>query len=364
MIYKKKMIDGELLRIPAIGQGTTGTGGYHEVNAERDAQRVRVLQYGIDLEMTLIDTAEIYGGGHAEEIVAKALKGEQRDEMFLSSKFNPEHNSYTDVLAACEGSLKRLQTDYIDLYQLHWPNPNIPLEETMKALIELKRTGKIKHIGLSNVSLEEIKAVEQFTDIFSVQMEYNLFDRTVEEDILPYCQMQELLFIAYSPLDQGRIKKTLMPLLVKYNKTPAQIMLNWLITSHGVIAIPKTTSLDHTKENADATNFELTLEDQQWIDETFVQHIMMIPPNEIEVATADDRPVYKTKEEAIENRFDYIPNSTDLAKSLQYQKKMKPIRLKHNAQGTYDLIGGRIRYWGWVIAFGEHEPLPAFVETS
>ena len=205
MRYKE--LGKDHIKIPVIGQGCMGIGGYFSKDLREDDRQVRALRFGIELGMTLIDTAEVYGNGHSEELVGKAIQG-MRDKVFVATKFSPEHNSYDDVLSSAEGSLRRLKTDYIDLYQIHWPNPNIPIDETMKAMDKLLRDGKIRYVGVSNFSIRELKEAEAAfsgSAIASVQTEYNLFDRSIEDDILPYCQKKNIITIAYSPLDQGKI---------------------------------------------------------------------------------------------------------------------------------------------------------------
>ena len=190
--------------------------------------------------------------------MARAVEG-VRNKVFIATKVSPENLSYDDVIRSAERSLHRLKTDYIDLYQIHWPNPKIPVSETMHAMEQLVTEGKIRFIGVSNFSLKELKEEEKYLPkhpIVSTQTEYNLFDRTIENDILPYCEQKGILTIAYSPLDQGRIAsgddkiKRLKVIADKYNKTIAQIALNWLIAHPTVITIPKATNPNHIKENA------------------------------------------------------------------------------------------------------------------
>ena len=201
MKYKNIRSHGE--KIPAIGQGT-GIGGFFAKSATYGKKHEEAIRYGLDLGMTLIDTAEEYGQGEAEKTVGRVIQN-IRGQVFIASKVSSENLKYQDVISSLEGSLKRLGTDYIDLYQIHWPNPLIPLEETMKAMEALVREGKIRFVGVCNFRIEELKqAVALFGDrLVAMQAEYNLFDRTIEMGLLPYCDDLGLLTIAYSPLDQG-----------------------------------------------------------------------------------------------------------------------------------------------------------------
>ena len=176
--------------IPVVGLGTWGIGGEMGSDSSRDEAGIQALRLGLDLEMKFIDTAEMYGAGHSEEVVARALEG-RRDRVFVASKVSPRHFAYDDVLAAAGRSLKRLGLKQMDLYQLHWPNPRIPISETMRAMEKLVNDGIIRHIGVSNFSVEQMKEAQQSLShekVVSNQVEFSLIDRGVEAGILQYCQ--------------------------------------------------------------------------------------------------------------------------------------------------------------------------------
>src|SRR3989344_5163250 len=183
--------------LPSIGQGTTGTGPYLSLDEDRDRQRVSVLRAGIELGMNFIDTAELYGGGHGEEIAGRAIAG-LRDHVFLASKFSPSNNTSVGIEKALAGSLRRIATDYLDLYQVHWPNPYVPLEETLGCLVRLVEKGMIRHIVLCNFSLPELEQACRLARIASVQLEYNLVERGIESDLLPFCERNGITVLAYS----------------------------------------------------------------------------------------------------------------------------------------------------------------------
>ena len=364
--------------IPAIGQGTMGIGGYLTRDAGRDEAQINALRLGIELGMTFIDTAETYGEGHSEELVAEAIC-EARDRVFIASKFSPEHNAYDAVLRAAEGSLRRLRTDYIDLYQLHWTNPVTPLAETIRALERLVKDGKIRFAGVSNLALRELKEAQLAVPscpIAALQVEYNLFDRTIENSILPYCQTQDITVIAYSPLDQGKIAsgsekiRLLRRIAEKHRKTVSQVALNWLVSHQGVMAIPKATSPEHIRQNAEAAEFTLTANEMAMINEAFAPEFICVPTDRVCVISGGqgNRKVYRTLAEALENRLGFAPSPADLARDILEGDALKPVRVKKSDDKTgqydYDLVEGRIRYWAWVIAHEGKEPIPVLIRED
>ena len=220
----------------------------------------------------------MYGAGHSEELVGKAIKG-LREKIFIATKVSPEHLSYDGVLKASERSLKHLDTDYIDLYQVHAPSPSIPIKETMRAMEHLVDESSIRFIGVSNFSVNSLREAQESLSkyqIVSNQVEYNLLNRSIEKDLLPFAEKERITIMAYSPFATGHIlsysgrgRETLEQLAEKYNKTFAQICLNWLISKKPVIAIPKAISLEHLEENVGAAGWEMEREDYEIIDKVF-----------------------------------------------------------------------------------------------
>src|SRR5438309_3252686 len=193
--------------IPEVGMGTWRMGGGMRADSSSDSGSIEALKLGLELGMTLVDTAEMYGAGHSEEVVSRALD-DWRKPVFVASKVSPSHFGYDDLLRSARKSLERLRMKKMDLYQLHWPNPRVPIVETMKAMETLVRDGSVCHIGVSNfsvVQMKEAQAALSREEIVSNQVEYSLVDRAVEETILPYCQREKVTLIAYSPLGQSRI---------------------------------------------------------------------------------------------------------------------------------------------------------------
>ena len=244
--------------VPVFGLGTWRMGE----DARRRKDEVAALKLGIELGVTLIDTAEMYGDGGAEEIVAEAV-GPRRDEMFIVSKVLPSNASRRSTIAACERSLKRLRTDRIDLYLLHWRD-STPLAETVDAFAELMEQGKIRHWGVSNFDMDDMVDLLALSrgrgeDCSSNQVLYNLTRRGIEFDLAPLCREHGMPIMAYSPIEQGRMLKH--PELAKVAKavraTPAQAALAWLLAQDGVIVIPKATNPAHLRENIAALDVTL-----------------------------------------------------------------------------------------------------------
>jgi diketogulonate reductase-like aldo/keto reductase len=272
--------DGE--RVPALGQGTWRMG---EDNNARTAE-VAALRLGIDLGMTLIDTAEMYGEGGAEEVVAEAI-GDQRDRVFVVTKVYPHNACRTKLPKACERSLKRLHIDSIDLYLLHWRERTTRLAETVEAFEKLRSVGKIKRWGVSNFDIDDMRDLndeilmtndeEKRTVCTANQVLYNLEHRQIEFDLLPFIYQQSTLdyqptLMAYSPVGHGRgllENATLKKIAKRRNAAPAQIALAWVLRLDGVIAIPKASNETHVRDNARSAEIQLTDEDLADLDKTF-----------------------------------------------------------------------------------------------
>ena len=260
--------------IPALGQGTWGMA---EDRARRQ-EEIAALRLGLDLGLTLIDTAEMYADGGAEELVADAIAG-RRDEVFLVSKVLPENATRGGTISACERSLRRLRTDRLDLYLLHWRG-SPPLEETLEAFDELLRAGKIRQWGVSNfdvADLEELVGLPGGTAVATNQVLYNLTRRGIEYDLLPWSRERGLPIMAYSPIEQGRMLNhpALRAVAARHEggggaaATPAQVALAWLLRQDGLIAIPKAGTPAHARENRAALGLRLTERDLAELDRAF-----------------------------------------------------------------------------------------------
>lgn len=269
-------------KIPLLGLGTWGMGGKQETETTYDEESIIAIKTAIELGMTHIDTAEMYGRGHTEDLVGQAIRKFNREDLFITTKVLAEHLRYNDVVSSARDSLRRLGTEYIDLYLIHSPNPGIPIRETMKAFDFLVEKGLIRHMGVSNFSVEEMKEAQGWSQnkIVANQIEYNLLVRNrgmlstdMESEIIPYCQQNDMLVIAWCPLARGRLLKPgfkiLDKLAQKYTRTRAQVALNWLISKNGIIAIPKASNVKHLEENMGAIGWELEQEDIQTLDNAF-----------------------------------------------------------------------------------------------
>ncbi|MEK7514086.1 MAG: aldo/keto reductase [Patescibacteria group bacterium] len=254
--------------MPVFGLGTWRMGGDMNLDPTDDQVNIKAVKAAIDSGITHIDTAEKYAEGHAEEIVGQAITGYDRSKLFIVSKVADGNLRYDDVLKSFASSLKRLQTDYLDLYLIHAPNPKISIQETMRAMDKLKAEGLIKAIGVSNFNVSQMKEAQANSQnkIVANQLHYNLIVREVErKGILAYCQKNDIFLIAWRPLDTGSLAKPGMPVLdrigKKYHKSPAQVAINWLISQTNVVTLSKMKSAIHLQDNLGATNWQMDKND-------------------------------------------------------------------------------------------------------
>ena len=290
-------------RVSAIGIGMWQAGGDAWGKDVRDKDSIAAMRRGVELGMNLVDTAEVYGSGHSEEVVGKATKEVGREAVFVATKVAGHHGRARDVERACRGSLSRLGLREIDLYQVHWPDPwdQVPLRETMKALERLERRGLIRYIGVSNFAVRDLEAARSYlsrTDIVSNQVRYNLLQREIESEVLPYCKHEGIGVLAWSPLGKGvltgkygpsrrpkdrvrseedlfraenlRRARPLVSLLRRtaraHGKTPAQVALAWLRTHPTVVPIPGVKRAAQAEENAGAVGWSLSTTEREALD--------------------------------------------------------------------------------------------------
>ena len=259
------------LQVPVIGQGTWNL---EQVEKKR---AIAALRAGLNAGMSHIDTAEMYGSGVVEEWVGEAISG-RRDEVFLVSKVLPEHASFPQTKAACEKSLRRLRTEFLDLYLLHWIG-SIPLEETFRAFEDLRVSGKIRHFGVSNFDVQELEQAEAIAGSGRIgcdQVLYHLLQRAIEHAVLPWCRAHRLAVVAYSPFGSGRFPdessqggRALAEIARSHHATPRQVALRFLVRDPNVFAIPMTSDPKHARENAAAAELNLTDEEISRIDAAF-----------------------------------------------------------------------------------------------
>ncbi len=266
MEYKR--FSGSKKEVSVIGIGTW--------MLENTSESIEAIRYAIQNKVTFIDTAEIYG---TEPIVREAIKGMDREKLFIATKVWPTHFSHSGVIKACKASLSNLGIDYIDLYQLHWPNRKVSIKETMAAMEELVGEGLVRHIGVSNFSLDEMKEAQDALskyELASNQVEYNVVTREIEPDLYNYCMENSIAIIAYSPLAHGYIFKgklfeELSKIGSKYGKTAGQIALNW-VASRNAFPIPKASSIKHAKEDIEALDFKLDEEDMDAVSALYAKY--------------------------------------------------------------------------------------------
>lgn len=266
-IPTKKLKNG--FEMPIFGIGTWEMGGRFDYDPNSDDETdIKAIKAAINMGITHIDTAEIYAQGQAEKIVGKAIRGYERRKLFIVSKVAATHLKYDDVLKSAEESLKRLNTNYLDLYLIHAPSPAIPISETMKAMDVLVERGIIKNIGVSNFKKERQKEAQARSKnkIVATQVHYNLMFREPDlTGLLNYCQKEDVMLIAWRPVQKGLLidkgNKIIDEMCMKYKKTPAQIAINWLISQDHVITLSKMSHIEHIKENLGSLGWQMEKED-------------------------------------------------------------------------------------------------------
>jgi diketogulonate reductase-like aldo/keto reductase len=254
--------------VPKIGFGTWRIGGDSYADRKQDPTSLVALRAALEVGYTHFDTAEGYAAGHSEELVGRAVRetNTKREDLFITTKISPEHLQYEQVLTSCKNSLRRLNMDYLDLYLIHWPRIGMKLEETFRALNQLVKDGKVRHLGVSNFNLKLLKQAQSFseTPILTDQVPYRLPDKSyVENGVLEYCQQNDILLTAYSPVKFRNlpVNQTLRAIADAHSATPYQIALAWLVAQPRVITIPMSLNPQHIKENFEAAEIELTREE-------------------------------------------------------------------------------------------------------
>ena len=265
------------LSIAKVGFGTWKIGGDSYPDLKRDPASLTALHTALEVGYTHFDTAEVYADGHSEELLGRAIgeTGAKRDRLFITTKVDPSHLQYNQVLRSCENSLRRLQMDYIDLYLIHWPpRSSTQLDEAFRGLNQLVREGKVKHLGVSNFNVKLLKQSQSLseTPILTDQVPYRLPDRSyVKNGILEYCQQNDILLTAYSPVKFRNlpVNKTLRTIANGHSATPFQIALAWLVSQPGVITIPMSMNPQHIRENFAAAEIKLSKEELQILNDLY-----------------------------------------------------------------------------------------------
>jgi len=260
--------------MPVLGIGTYTFGGEHEADYSKDDEWIRTIKDALGAGYTHIDTAEIYGNGHSEELVAKAIEDYDRKTLFITTKVYHNHFKYDEVITSAKASLKRLKVEYVDLYLLHSFNPGVPLKETMAAMNELVDMGLVKNIGVSNFNSRQLEEAQKCSKAKIVvnQMKYSLWASIGPDvDTFAYCQKNDIMVTAYKIFGRGKITSDKIPLLVdignKYGKTDAQVIISWVLSKKNFVAIFTAMEKNYLKENMEALNFQLNEEDIKLLDE-------------------------------------------------------------------------------------------------
>lgn len=359
--------------IPAVGYGTMGIGGYFQRDDSDDVNAVATIRQAVELGLTVIDTAEGYGAGHGEEVVGQAI-APLRQRVVLASKFAPEHSGRQQIVAACDASLRRLAVDRIDLYQMHWPSADVAFADTLAGLADLVAAGKIGAIGLGNVTagqLTRLLALAGELPIVAVQQEYSVFEPFAEQAVLPLCRHHGLTLIAYSPLGTGRLGKLAPARLAaledfcrQRNLTPAQALLDWTVRHPQVCAIPMTRSPRHLADNARVHGELLSAADHLALAALLAPTVLEVDVAAIRVAGTLSGKAYTSLEQARANGHGLSPSPSQLAETLKKDTLLKPVKVRADGKGGYELYEGQLRYWAWRIAHDDSLPIIAQVDNN
>jgi diketogulonate reductase-like aldo/keto reductase len=261
------------VQVPKVGFGTWGIGGRETHDRGQDSESLSALRSALTLGYTHFDTAESYAAGHSEELLGRAIQDlrMERTSLFITSKAKPENLSAKSVVAACEASLRRLKTGYLDLYLIHWPNRSIPLAETFKGMNQLKRDGKVRHLGVSNFDLELLREAQALSDsrLMANQVPMSISERSyINNGVLGYCQANNILLTAYSPVKH--VRKRSWPAVAQIaagrGLTESQVAIAWLCSQPAVITIPMSADPQHQRVNLEAADIMLTPEEMQQLD--------------------------------------------------------------------------------------------------
>ena len=259
-------------RMPVLGLGTWQMGGGRSADHSQDDETTALIRDAIEMGYTHIDTAELYGAGHSEDLVGRALQSYARDGIFLTTKVWGTNLAHDDLLRALDGSLRRLQTDYADLYLIHHPSDDVPLEETFAALNRAVADGRVKRVGVSNFEVPLLRRAQALcaTPVVTDQVRYNLHEREPQQNgLLRYCQENGIVLTAYSPLKDGVLQnETVQSIARKHGATPAQVALRWLTRQSQVVTIPMSMNRAHLRQNVEALTLALDEEDAQRLDRT------------------------------------------------------------------------------------------------
>jgi diketogulonate reductase-like aldo/keto reductase len=364
---KKLPIKGTNMAFSTLGLGT-GT-GFKKDSCKSQKEFFDVFDASIDSGINWIDTAESYANSYAESLIGKYSKASSHN-FYVASKFSPINATNKKLRQACESSLKRLNRECIDLYQIHWMNYDIPISETMETLASLRKEGKIRAIGVCNFSDTEIlNCNDDF--IASNQIEFNLFNRIAEEGLLSFHKQRDLISIAYSPFDgikgllpESEKKKILSTLMTKYSATSFQIALSFLASYQNMLITFSSTNSNHIIENTNL--LDINKKDLKLISQIFLSSVKLIDPKSIKILSTKSNKFYENLYEAEINKYDYFPGVEELSKEFLMSNNFKPIKVKkiEDKHFEFELTGGMMRYWSWIKANSDQKPILAAVTNE
>ncbi len=370
-----KTVDDTL--ISRLALGATGTGTSERSTPETDASRINLFRVAYELGINVFDTAELYGGGYSERLLGRAFT-HCRDAVFICSKFNPDNASATGIARAIEGSLRRLGTDYIDLYQLHWPTPFVPFEEIWATISRFLAEGKIRFFGVGNCSYEEFSDYEAISGgrIAAVELPFNVAEPEAAQPFLSWAGAAGKKFFAYSPLGQGRLcqapvkRPILSEIMERHGASENQLALAWVMSHNGVVPVFQTSSLNHLRENIAGTSILLSPKEIHDLESLYSDPPQEICLSQVKFGSLDGRDGYSTCDEAMENRFDWIPSPALLAERIRRGAQPSPLRLvKPDNESEYYLdrydFGGEMKkYWAWRLVSNENARVLAHIFES
>jgi len=362
------------MNLPFIGIGTSGYGGYFSKSSKYSelGTFTDIIMLGYELGARVVDTAESYASGATEEIIG-SLPPSIKNDLFIMSKFSPENSSKEKMKVALNNTLKRLRRDYVDVYMPHWPSANANILEVMDLLMRFVDDGKVRNIGVSNYSSNEYSEAYLHTNqkVNFVQAEYGPFERSAEDDLLPRVISNNSVLVGYAPFRHGEVfnklgphYKELVKIASEVDCTISQLVLLWTTRSGSVIAIPRTVDKNRMKENLQALHMNIPTEVIERLSKIFIKNLTLVDTNLIMMEEDGDRPIYFNLEDAIRNRFNLHPGPLEIVDEIKRNngELTKPIKLKKSKYANkYIICDGRLKYWAWIILYGNYKKIPSII---
>ena len=339
-----------------------------------DDKYLQALSSASELGVDFFDTAEAYSDGRSERIIGTWLTGKNRDLLRIATKISPENLVRERCIRHLDASLDRLQTEYVDLYQVHWPNPKMSDSEVAESLLKIFETGKVRALGLCNhppMQILRIQSLVPDLPIVSNQVEVSIFDSYQVSRSVSWCNARDMFTFAYSPLGKGRINapgrvsEALRNIASKIGMTPAQLALSWVSSLGLVVPVVASRTPGHLEENALFSSFDVPTEVMNELSKIAMGSVAMVPAGKIRVSPEGDggRMTYTTLAQALDNDLGFFPSPSDLAIEVSEDADIKPVKVVRESDGLL-LVEGRMRYWGWIIAFGPDCPIPTIEVQS